>query len=59
MAVAVLDLPLLQVIDTSSPCTQSLTPQPLYRIRRHSAIDLSLPVQETLSIQIGPMPLPY
>ena len=42
MADAVLHLPLLQVIDTSAPCTHSLTPQPLCW---HSTIDVSLPVQ--------------
>jgi len=43
MADAVLHLPLLQVIDTSTPCAQLLSPQPRYRW--HSAIDLSLPLQ--------------
>ena len=45
-----------QDIETSSPCSQSLTPQPLCR---QSAMDVSDPVQLTPSNQIVPLPGPY
>jgi len=52
----VLHLPLLlQLIDTSSPWWQLWTAQPLCR---HSPIDVSSPVQFTLSSQIGSLSLP-